>query len=193
MNSDELTPARTVTDSPGPEILRRLWPLLCLVAIIVLIGLFAELAPTVVQRRITQGLIYLVAVVGLYVFVGNSGVLAFGNVAFMAIGAYVSALLTMSAGAKGIFLPDLPVWLQTAEWAPLTAAVAGGGPICGNCAKTSQPVIPRLKRFKTAVAVLKSMIVRSFPSTISVRSAGLESRVSSVPRSFSPAHRSTAG
>lgn len=127
MNSDGHTPARTVTDSPGPEILRRLWPLLCLVAIIVLIGLFAELAPTVVQRRITQGLIYLVAVVGLYVFVGNSGVLAFGNVAFMAIGAYVSALLTMSAGAKGIFLPDLPVWLQTAEWAPLAAAVAGGG------------------------------------------------------------------
>ena len=52
------------------------------------------------QRRVTQGLINLVAVVGLYVFVGNSGVLSFGNVAFMAVGAYVSALLTMQAAAK---------------------------------------------------------------------------------------------
>ena len=48
----------------------------------------------------TQALINLVAVVGLYVFVGNSGVLSFGNVAFMAVGAYVSALLTMKAAAK---------------------------------------------------------------------------------------------
>ena len=46
--------------------------------------------------------------VGLYVFVGNSGVLSFGNVAFMAVGAYVSALLTMKAAAKSVFLPDLP-------------------------------------------------------------------------------------
>ena len=68
------------------------------------------------QRRITQGLINLVAVVGLYVFVGNSGVLSFGNVAFMAIGAYVSALLTMTAAAKGVFLPDLPAFLAAAEW-----------------------------------------------------------------------------
>ena len=50
----------------------------------------------------------LIAVVGLYVFVGNSGVLSFGNVAFMAVGAYVSALLTMKASAKSVFLPELP-------------------------------------------------------------------------------------
>ena len=78
------------------------------------------------QRRITQGLINLVAVVGLYVFVGNSGVLSFGNVAFMAIGAYVSALLTMPAAAKGVFLPDLPAFLAAAEWPAIGGALAGG-------------------------------------------------------------------
>ena len=61
-----------------------------------------------------QGLINLIAVVGLYVFAGNSGVLSFGNVAFMAIGAIRSALLTMPAAAKGVFLPDLPAWLAAA-------------------------------------------------------------------------------
>ena len=51
----------------------------------------------------------------------------------------------------------------------------------------------RLARFKMAVAMLKIMIVSNLPHTISIRSAGLLSKVSSVPRSFSPAHRSMAG
>lgn len=101
-------------------------PLAILVAMVLVLAGAAEFAPTVMQRRITQGLINLVAVVGLYVFVGNSGVLSFGNVAFMAIGAYASALLTMSAAAKNVFLPDLPVFLAAAEWPVIAAALAGG-------------------------------------------------------------------
>ena len=58
--------------------LLRLWPLVALIAIVVAIVLCASFAPVVLQRRTTQGLINLVAVVGLYVFVGNSGVLSFG-------------------------------------------------------------------------------------------------------------------
>ena len=41
--------------------------------------------------------------------------------------------------------------------------------------------------------MLASTTVRNLPSTISARDAGLISRVSIVPRSFSPAQRSTAG
>jgi branched-chain amino acid transport system permease protein len=104
----------------------RVVPLVILIAIVLALAGAAEFAPTVVQRRITQGLINLVAVVGLYVFVGNSGVLSFGNVAFMAIGAYVSALLTMPAAAKGVFLPDLPAFLAAAEWPAIGGALAGG-------------------------------------------------------------------
>ena len=108
------------------EALRRWQPLLFLVVTILIVAGLADLAPTIVQRRTTQGLINLIAVVGLYVFVGNSGVLSFGNVAFMAIGAYVSALLTMPAAAKGVFLPDLPIWLAAAEWPAFGATLAGG-------------------------------------------------------------------
>lgn len=111
---------------PSADFLRRLWPLVALIAIVVAIALAASLAPDVMQRRATQGLINLVAVVGLYVFVGNSGVLSFGNVAFMAIGAYVSALLTMKAAAKSVFLPDLPPLIAGAELHVLPGAFAGG-------------------------------------------------------------------
>ena len=53
--------------------------------------------------------------------------------------------------------------------------------------------MPMLSRFSMTVIMLKSMIASSLPSTISVRPAGLQRSVSSVPRSFSPAHRSMAG
>jgi branched-chain amino acid transport system permease protein len=108
------------------ETLRRLWPLIALVVIVAAITIAASFAPPVLQRRTTQALINLVAVVGLYVFVGNSGILSFGNVAFMAIGAYVSALLTMKSAAKSVFLPDLPQIIAAAEWPAAPGALAGG-------------------------------------------------------------------
>ncbi len=74
-----------------------------------------------------------------------------------------------------------------------STARAGGPPKLSIWRKIREPVTPTLTRFKTAVAMLKAMIVSSLPSTISLRSAGLLNKVSSVPRSFSPAHRSTAG
>jgi branched-chain amino acid transport system permease protein len=108
------------------ETLQRLWPVLALAAVIAAIAVAASFAPAVLQRRTTQGLINLIALVGLYVFVGNSGVLSFGNVAFMAIGAYISALLTMKPAAKSVFLPDLPAVIAHAEWPTLPGALAGG-------------------------------------------------------------------
>ena len=108
------------------DLFRRLWPLIALCAIVLAVAFVFSFAPAVPQRRATQALINLVAVVGLYVFVGNSGVLSFGNVAFMAVGAYVSALLTMKTAAKSVFLPDLPAFIAAAEWPNFPGAIAGG-------------------------------------------------------------------
>ena len=40
------------------------------------------------------------AVVALAVFCGNTGIVSFGNGAFMALGAYLSGILTMPAGLR---------------------------------------------------------------------------------------------
>lgn len=53
-------------------------------------------------------LVMLVAVLGLNFFSGNSGILSFGHVAFMALGAQISATLTMPTGIKASSLPLLP-------------------------------------------------------------------------------------
>jgi branched-chain amino acid transport system permease protein len=136
----------------------RLMPLVILIAVVLAVAGLAEFAPTVVQRRITQGLINLVAVVGLYVFVGNSGVLSFGHVAFMAIGAYVSALLTMPAAAKGVFLPDLPAFLAAAEWPAIGGALAGGAAAALVALVAGFPLM-RLSGISASIATFAILVV----------------------------------
>lgn len=77
-------------------------------------------------RLVTEVLIRVTLVVGLWIFVGNSGVISFGHVGFMAIGAYASAWLTMRPQMKAMFLPDLWPILANTEWPVFPAAVASG-------------------------------------------------------------------
>jgi branched-chain amino acid transport system permease protein len=108
------------------RLIRSIWPLLSLVLIVTAVAIAASVAPITIQRRVAEGFVTLVAVVGLYIFVGNSGFLSFGNVSFMAVGAYVSAILTMKPSAKAMFLPGLPDVIRSAHWVPIPAALAGG-------------------------------------------------------------------
>jgi branched-chain amino acid transport system permease protein len=144
--------------APTADLLRRLWPLVALLLIVSAIALAASFAPTVMQRRVTQGFVSLVAVVGLYVFIGNSGVLAFGHVAFMAVGAYVSALLTMKPGAKGVFLPDLPAFLAAAEWPTLPGALAGGVVAAAMAFLVGLPLM-RLSGIAASIATFAILVI----------------------------------
>jgi branched-chain amino acid transport system permease protein len=50
----------------------------------------------------------MVMVVGLSVFVSNSGIISFGHVSFALVGAYASAWQTCCPGLRGVFMPGLP-------------------------------------------------------------------------------------
>ena len=82
-----------------------------LIGILVAIGLGASLTPPAFQRTVTEALVKLVVVVGMWIFIGNSGVSSFGHVSFMAWGGYLSALLTIPVEKKSVLL-DLPDWLE---------------------------------------------------------------------------------
>ena len=59
----------------------------------------AHLSPGLqIQARL--GLCNLVIVVALYTFVGNSGVLSFGHVSFVALGAYSAGLVSVNPVQK---------------------------------------------------------------------------------------------
>ncbi|MFL5801546.1 MAG: branched-chain amino acid ABC transporter permease [Roseiflexaceae bacterium] len=55
--------------------------------------------------------IFVILVVGLNLSNGFTGVFSLGQVGFMALGAYASAILTLPLREKRSYLPDLPAWL----------------------------------------------------------------------------------
>jgi branched-chain amino acid transport system permease protein len=88
--------------------------LLC-VPVLVASVLLSQVAGVAIQRTFTLFLINAIAVLGIGLFTGNSGVLSFGHVAFIGLGAYVSGLLTLPLATKASMLPALPGFLASAE------------------------------------------------------------------------------
>jgi branched-chain amino acid transport system permease protein len=63
-------------------------------------------------RVIVNFIVTLVLVVAIQSFSGNSGIVSFGHVGFMGVGAYVAAILTIPAAIKADILPALPSFLR---------------------------------------------------------------------------------
>ncbi len=96
--------------------------------------------------------ISLVLVVGLQVFMGNSGILSFAHIGFMGVGAYVSAVLTIPLRMKGMALPDLYPWLAEVELSPYLAILIGALAAALVAALVAYP----LMRLSDAAAVITS-------------------------------------
>ncbi|MBN9073411.1 MAG: branched-chain amino acid ABC transporter ATP-binding protein/permease [Rhizobiales bacterium] len=58
---------------------------------------------------------YLIAVLGLNAYSGNTGILSFGHVGFVALAAQISATLTMPPALKASSLPLLPEFLHNSQ------------------------------------------------------------------------------
>jgi branched-chain amino acid transport system permease protein len=88
--------------------------LLAPVVLIVLVGVIGSLtASTANSIEIRTVLVYTAIVVSLYVFVGNSGVVSFGHVSFVAVGAFAAGLMTVPTLVKPGVLPELYPFLKT--------------------------------------------------------------------------------
>jgi branched-chain amino acid transport system permease protein len=118
--------------STAMRYLREWWTPLILSVAIVLTWLLVEASGSLtIQEDAMRLLLWMMLVVGLQIFSGNSGVMSFGHVAFMAMGAYFAALLTMSPAIKQTSFADMPgflaSWIHPAELSLFEAALAAGG------------------------------------------------------------------
>jgi len=87
---------------------RRHRQLLVLVVPLAVFGAVTEVVGGTLLGRIAIAFfINLILVLSLQVFTGNSGLLSFAHVGFMGIGAYISAVLSMTPEAKAFAIPDL--------------------------------------------------------------------------------------
>ena len=97
-----------------------------LTAIVAIIVILVDAFGTATDRRIAMAfLINLVVVTGLQIYVGNSGVMSFGHVAFMALGAYGAALFTANPVVKARSIPDAPAFIVESEVGFIAGAIIG--------------------------------------------------------------------
>ena len=82
---------------------------------VTVVSLLAMLGSEVLERKASLMLLNMVFVIGLFVFIGNSGVLSFGHAAFMGLGAYTYAFMTANPQLKKTTLPDAPAFLRDAN------------------------------------------------------------------------------
>jgi branched-chain amino acid transport system permease protein len=137
---------------------QRLWEVGALLGLTAALALAAASASPVLERVATTMLINLVVVVGLYVFIGNSGVLSFGHTSFMAIGAYAAALVTIPRVAKEFLLPELPAFLARTELAPVIATLAGASLAAGVAAVLAVPLM-RMSELAASLATFALLLL----------------------------------
>lgn len=95
------------------------------VGVLAVAGL-ASLGQASLQTSAVTMLVNLTLVVGLYVFIGNSGVLSFGHMAFMAAGAYAGAILAMDPDMKAVLMPEMYTGLVSMHMGTAGALLIGG-------------------------------------------------------------------
>ncbi len=100
------------------------------IALIAAVAVFGSTVSAAHQLEFESALVSSAIVVALYVFIGNSGVISFGQMSFVAVGAFLSGILTIDAQQKSFVLPNLfPILGDTHVGTPLSlllAALVGG-------------------------------------------------------------------
>ena len=145
--------------SPAAVLTESVWPLFALAALSCLVALLGmTFGPDSLDRVVVGMVINLIVVVGLYIFVGISGVFSFGHAAFMAIGAYAGAILVIPPETKPFILPDLPGFLTGVRWDALPATIAAGGLAAAVALVLAVPLV-RLSGLTAGLATFAVLIV----------------------------------
>ena len=81
-------------------------------ALVIAVGLVATTASLANQVYFMNALVSVAIVVAIYVFVGNSGVLSFGQISFVAVGAFAAGVMTVPLESKKGVLTTLFPFLR---------------------------------------------------------------------------------
>lgn len=109
---------------------------------------------------VVSGVVFMCLTVSLQVLMGNTGLIFFGQFAFVAVGAYISGVLTVPASRRDTLLPDLPAWLANVELS-FGASVLAGAVAGAVVAAIASPVLVRVSGLAAAVVSLGLLFIVS--------------------------------
>jgi branched-chain amino acid transport system permease protein len=119
--------------------------------LVVAAGLLGTVVSLSTQAYFTDALVSVAIVVALYTFIGNSGVLSFGHISFVAIGAWTAGVLSVPTGQKPAIMPNLAHFMRPWTTGNLTSIVLAGV-IAGVCALVVALPLMRLSGLAAGIA-----------------------------------------
>lgn len=112
---------------PNVLVRRLLLPLAgSLATYVLLVGggiMYATIGNSASDGLVTQMLINAIVVLGIQIYIGNTGVLSFGHVAFGAIAGYAFAIFAISPDRKAAQIPNAPFGLTEVDLTPLQSSL----------------------------------------------------------------------
>ena len=112
------------------KFLRRYWSLIGPSLVVLGVAVVGTFTSGPIQLQFLSVLVTTAIVVSLHVFIGNSGVISFGHISFVAVGAFAAGISTVPADVKPGTFPEMLPFLANLEIGNmpslLLAAMAGG-------------------------------------------------------------------
>jgi branched-chain amino acid transport system permease protein len=147
-----------MTDPSPKNLLAAAWPVAVLCVIVVVAGLLGTLGPESLDQTARVGVVTVILTVGVYSFVGTSGVISLGHMSFMAVGGYTAAILSLDPEIKPFQLPGLPEFLMSAHLAPIPATLAGGL-VAAVVALIISPPLMRMSGLTAGLATVSLLLI----------------------------------
>lgn len=149
---------RTLPRITVPASVASLWTLAVPLIVVWLFTVFGAALSKSASIDLGYALANLIIVVAMWTFIGNSGVLSFGHIAFVAVGAWTLSLLTITPQMKDSLMPGLFPFLQTATADPY-AALLIGGIVGGIVALASGFALMRLHGLEAGIATFALLML----------------------------------
>ncbi|MBL8906254.1 MAG: branched-chain amino acid ABC transporter permease [Rhizobiales bacterium] len=152
--------------------------LIGILLIVALVALLVKSGPF--NQTVIDIFIRVVLVVGLYVFIGNSGVISFGHIGFTCLGAYATAWLTIPPPMKKMALPGLPDIILNAKL-PFAPAIVLAAIFAGVCALVFGKILMRLSGIAASIATFAMLALINQVYSNWERVTGATSSVVGIP------------
>jgi branched-chain amino acid transport system permease protein len=152
-----------------------------LIVILLVLALIAKMAGSgSFNQTVIDVFIRVMLVVGLYVFIGNSGVISFGHIGFACLGAYATAWFTIPPPMKKMALPGLPDFILDHKL-PFVVSIVLAAIFAGLCAVVFGRILMRLSGIAASIATFAMLAVINTVYSNWERVTGATSSVVGIP------------
>jgi len=144
----------------APSVLRRtaVTPVLLILLVAAITVAAWSFGSGTLQRTVVEMLIRVTLVVGIWIFVGNSGIISFGHIGFMCLGAYAAAWFTIPPMLKEISLSGLPDFVRSNQF-PFWASAIAASLLPALVAAIIGPILMRLAGIAASIATFAMLAV----------------------------------